>query len=87
MIKQWEDKLTFGAHKDYTVLEVVYLKEDADYVVWLIEQTERTEFSIDVERAIYLAKADQRLALLFDDLINYLDEKLTSRRDDRMSSH
>ena len=80
MIKDWEDQLTFGLHKDYTVLEVVYFLENADYIVWLIENTSRTDFSVDILQAIYLAQADQWLALMFEDLQNIMTDVLHTRR-------
>lgn len=72
MIREWDDQLTFGAYKGYTIEEVVYYMEQADYVVWLMEKTERTIFSEEMENAIYLAQADQWLALMFFDLQNIM---------------
>ena len=80
MYTNWDDILTFGLHKGYSLLEVVYYLECADYVVWLIEQTDKMLLSKEMENAIYLAQADQWLALMFEDLQNIMTDVLHTRR-------
>jgi hypothetical protein len=80
MYTNWDDILTFGTYKGYSLFEVVYLLECADYVVWLIEQTDKMLLGEEIENAIYLAKNDQYLALMFDDFQNTLQDVLHTRR-------
>jgi hypothetical protein len=52
-LKTWSDKITFGKkHRGRTVREVMDYP-DAQYLWWLIDKTDKTDFPREMQQQIY----------------------------------
>ena len=71
MLKKLSDVVTFGKYKDQdlTVEQIVDDMRDANYMKWLVDDTDMTDFDDEDKEYIYEAADEQG-----DDYMSYYDD-------------